>query len=184
MRANATQPRIEDITSIGTPSAANDSVPNSSEHTSLWTHQAYSLYVEDEADLIGLVAYSLYKQHKIAFLKNEHARTQKPAAPEIVKAFCDAYSEPNQVALLREKAESLLEEMNEELLDDAVRGLNIKYDERLRKELKEGTPFWKSVRYSIAGNIATGIVFASLIWIANANFEKFVDALKKLFAIE
>jgi len=168
---------------MGAPSAANDSEPESSEDISLWTHRAYSLYVEDEADLIGLVAYSLYKQHKIAFLKNEHKRTNKPAAPEIVKAFCDAYSEPNQVSLLREKAESLLEEMNEELLNEAVHGLNTEYDKRLKRELKEGTPFWKSVRYSVAGNIATGIVFASMIWVANANFDGVLAAFKKLFNI-
>lgn len=168
---------------MGAPSAANDSAPEPSEDASLWTHKAYSLYVKNEADLIGLVAYSLYKQHKIAFLKNEHSRTNKPAAPEIVKAFCDAYNEPNQVSLLREKAESLLEEMNEELLAEAVLEINAKYDKQLKKELKEGTPFWKSVRYSVAGNIATGIVFASMIWVANANFDAVLEAFKKLFNI-
>lgn len=183
MRANASQQNIESATTLGTPSAANDPTPESTEDTSLWTHKAYSLYVRHEADLIGLVAYSLYKQHKISFLKNEHVRTKKPATPEIVKAFCDAYSEPNQVALLRGKAENLLEELNEELLDDAVNGLNIQYNDRLKKELKEGTPFWKSVRYSVAGNIATGIVFASIIWVANANFDQVLDALKKLLSI-
>jgi hypothetical protein len=168
---------------MGAPTAANDPTPQALEESSQWTHKAYSLYVDDEADLIGLVAYSLYKQHKIAFLSDEHARTKKPAAPEIVRAFCDAYSQPNQVTLLREKAERLLEEMNEQLLDETVHGLNAEYDKRLKKELKEGTPFWKSVRYSVAGNIATGIVFASMIWVANANFEGVLAALKKLFNI-
>lgn len=142
-----------------------------------WTHNNYSLYVNEERDLIGLIAYSLYKQHKIVFIQSEVERT-KEASPEAVRSFCHAYAQSHQVELLRDKAELLLETMNEELLDYAINKLNKEYQDKLKKELKEGMPLGRSIFHSLMGNIATGAFIALAVWGTSTNFDQLAERVK------
>lgn len=145
-----------------------------------WTHNNYSLYVREERDLIGLVAYSLYKRHKLVFVNSEIERNQS-ASPEAVRSFCHAYAQSHQVELLRDKAELLLETMTEELLNDAVSKLNKEYQEKLKKELKEGMPLGRSIFHSLMGNIATGAFIALAVWGTSTNFDRLTDRVKAFF---
>ncbi len=145
-----------------------------------WTHNNYSLYVREERDLVGLVAYSLYKQHKLIFINSEIERN-RPATPEAVRSFCHAYAQTHQVELLRDKAELLLETMTEELLNDAVSKLNKEYQENLKKELKEGMPLGRSIFHSLMGNIATGAFIALAVWGTSTNFDQLTERVKAFF---
>lgn len=142
-----------------------------------WTHNNYSLYVNEERDLIGLIAYSLYKQHKIVFIQSEVERTNS-ASPEAVRSFCHAYAQAHQVELLRDKAELLLETMNEELLNYAIDKLNKEYQVKLKKELKEGMPLGRSIFHSLMGNIATGAFIALAVWGTSTNFDQLAERVK------
>lgn len=147
-----------------------------------WQHQNYSLYVTDSADLVGLVAYSLYKQHKITFIESEAARTNSSACSDATHAFCRAYSQDHQVELLREKAESLLEEMTEQVLAEVTQELNREYEQKLKKALKEGMPLGKSVLHSFVGNLVTAGIIALAVWGTSANFDDLLAALKRPFS--
>lgn len=148
------------------------------------SHNNYSLYVHHPDDLIGLVAYSLYKQHKISFFQSELERTSLPATEEKTKTFCDVYSEAQQVELLRERASGLLEKMTEEVLNEAVGKLNLSYERQLKAELKAGMPLHKSVYHSVVGNLVTGVIIATAVWIATSSFDDLLAAGKKLFTTE
>jgi hypothetical protein len=133
------------------------------------THNNYALYVRAADDLIGLVAYSIYKQHKIAFLDAEIARTGKPAAQASIDTFCSMYGAPHQVQLLRHRAQRLLEEMNEELLDEAVGQINQQYQKRLVKELKEGPGWLKISLQGVLGNLVTAALVAFVLFGASSS---------------
>lgn len=165
---------------VAATAAATTSTPQS--HPEGASHNNYSLYVNHPDDLIGLVAYSLYKQHKISFFRSELARTGQVATAEKTQTFCDVYSEAHQVELLRERANVLLEKMTEEVLDEAVLGLNKDYELRLKEELKAGLPLSKSIGHSVAGNLVTGFVIATVVWISTFTFDDLLAAGKKFFS--
>ena len=106
---------------------------------------AYSTIVEGENDLVGLVAYSLYKRDKLAFLLKHHQDVgQAPTAAEMM-AFCRTCTLPGPVSAYRAKATYLMSEMYDELLADQVGQIDEKYKVELVNELKKAHPFWSGV---------------------------------------
>ncbi|RZL65971.1 MAG: hypothetical protein EOP81_02355 [Variovorax sp.] len=123
-------------------------------------HDTYSQLVQEHDDLVGLVAYSLYKQQKIDFLerhRTENCSVDVPA--HVVDVFCATYRNPMQVQLLRDHASALLSEMAEAVLADAEKPLKDAYQQDLIRQLKEGPRWWQGAIIGAVGNI----LFAALI---------------------
>lgn len=127
-------------------------------------HQTFTHYVLHKDDLVGFVAYSIYKQHKISFLDREFRKTGSRAKQDKVDAFCESYGNPEQVELLRERAAKLIKNMNDLLLDQAVEQVKIEYQATLVQKLKEGPGWLDSIVKSIAGNITTAAIVAVVIF--------------------
>ena len=108
-------------------------------------HAAYSTIVEGNDDLMGLIAYSLYKRDKLAFLlKHQQDVGQKPTDAEMM-AFCRTSTLPGPVSAYRSKAAYLMSEMYDELLEEQVGEISEKYKAELIEELKKAHPFWAGV---------------------------------------
>ena len=114
-------------------------------------HQTFSTIVKSPDDLVGLIAYALYKADKVAFCA-EH-----PDAD--VNAFILAANLPSQVSSYRLKAEIMLEDMTEETLGQAVEGIKQEYIARA-ENMEKSLGFWRSVVSNTFGAFA-----ASAIWI-------------------
>lgn len=108
-------------------------------------HTAYSSLVEGENDLVGLVAYSLYKSDKLAFLAKHEKDTANKPTPDEMMAFCRTSTLPGPVSAYRAKATYLLSEMYDELLEEAVSEVDAKYKAEMMDELKKAHPFWDGV---------------------------------------
>lgn len=146
-----------------------------------FAHNNYKLYVKDPNDIVGRVAYSIYKQHKISFLEKELATTGQAATQAKIDTFCDLYGNPQQVELLQQEAGRYLAGLNSELLRDTVKKIQVDYDKKLVKELKESGGIWRAIRYSIAGNIATGILIAGVMFTTTSSFDQLLDKALSYF---
>jgi len=114
--------------------------------------------VQGENDLIGLIAYSLYKGDKMAYIKQHiSSEGREPSETEML-AFCRTIALPGQISSLRNKAAVLLEEMNEEVLKVAVSELQDNFKNQLVEELKKPRSFWKSVGENLVANILAAAV--------------------------
>lgn len=68
--------------------------------------------VRDENDLVGLIAYGLYKQHKIEFIESfKSANPEQDPSDEDYKAFAMTSCTPSALRHYRDKAESLLQQI-------------------------------------------------------------------------
>lgn len=115
-------------------------------------HAAYSTIVEGENDLVGLVAYSLYKSDKLAYLAKHHTDIGRAPNNDEMMAFCRTCTLPGPVSAYRSKASYLLSEMYDELLKEQVAEINEKYKAELVAELKKAHPFWSGVwQHFLAG---------------------------------
>lgn len=128
------------------------------------SHRTFTKYVENKDDLVGFVAYSIYKQHKISFLEREYQKTKQRASQDKVDAFCESYCHPEQVELLKERAEKLIQNMHQLLVVNAIDTVRAEEQAKYVKQLEEGPGWWDSIGKSIAGNLATAALVALVIF--------------------
>ncbi|HEX5356143.1 MAG TPA: hypothetical protein VFW93_07990 [Aquabacterium sp.] len=132
-------------------------------------HNTYQSLVQDDEDLIGLVAYSLYKRDKLHFV--EHYRQtegREPTGTEVC-AFITGAKLKTSIESYRSDAEVLLEIFSENILKTVKDRLEDQYSSRLTEELKAGKSFWRAVGENIVANFASIIVTAGLILVISMN---------------
>lgn len=138
-------------------------------------HTTYSNLVEGENDLIGLIAYSLYKGDKMAYIR-QHVVEEGRSPTEIeMLAFCRTIALPGQISSLRNKAAVLLEDMNEEVLKVAISELQDNFKSQLTEELKKPRSFWKSVGENLVANVlaaALTVLVVVLVYGAQIGYVK------------
>jgi hypothetical protein len=99
----------------------------------MWNHNIFDDMIEDDNDFVGKVAYSLYKQEKVAWVKHFNSENNVyPTKEEIQKFFHVPAARPESIKRFRKEAElvvnnfiniTLSEELTsykESLKDDAV----------------------------------------------------------------
>jgi hypothetical protein len=117
-------------------------------------HSTYAHLVEGEDDLVGLVAYSLYKRDKLQYIAKHIGEKGIPPTHEEVMVLCRVVSLDGQKAAYRTTAVQLLTEMYEGIVEDRV-------DEEVLAHSKEAHPFWRSVwEHVVAGLMAALILGA------------------------
>lgn len=122
-------------------------------------HTAYSTLANGGDDLVGLVAYSLYKQDKFDFIKKHLEDTGLAPSDGEVMAFCRTSTLPGPVSAYRTKASYLLSEMYDGLMEEAVAGIEEQYKAEMLAELKKVHPFWGGVwQHLMAGLMSWAII--------------------------
>jgi len=124
--------------------------------------------IEDENDFVGKVAYSLYKQEKVAWVKHfESTYSNYPSKEEIEKYFHTPTSRPESIRRFRNEAElvvnrfinvTLSEELalyKEDLKDDAVLI-------QIKKPFK--TAVFESLTAAILASVLTA-TFSTAYWL-------------------
>lgn len=122
-------------------------------------HKAYSSIVQGSDDLVGFVAYSLYKQDKLEFITKHQLDTGSAPTDSEVMAFCRTSSLPGPVSAYRAKATYLLSEMYDDLLEETVTEIEEQYKAEMVAELKKTHPFWAGVwQHLMAGLMSWAII--------------------------
>jgi len=75
----------------------------------MWSHRIFDQIIEGEDDLIGMVAYSIYKQEKIKWIKRHKEKTGKyPEKEAIDQYFHDFASTDHVLKRYRNQAEEVV----------------------------------------------------------------------------
>jgi hypothetical protein len=150
----------------------------------------YITGAEDELDLVGMVAYALYKRQKrdwIVQYRAEH-HSNRPSPLEIA-AVTSNYMTPDLRETLRNRASDLLgvyansyvESLEPEIRLDAVNTETLRQAREIEASIKAQSGFWQQVG---TGLIATGIwtLLVTGIIVAAAIFgSDFIDAWRAFF---
>ncbi|WP_395055727.1 hypothetical protein [Polaromonas sp.] len=120
--------------------------------------------MQDPHDLVGLIAYSLYKRQKLDFVdahQSEHGC--KPTADEL-RVFYQLVNMPDQIEALRTRSATLLEQVSEVVLEEALQEMQKDFQARLLSELKTPKNFWRAVGENVLANlVAAGLVTLALV---------------------
>jgi hypothetical protein len=122
--------------------ADNDTVPTTSVESSdvkkRYIHSdIYDRLVDDDDDLIGLVAYGLYQSEKRRWIKNFETKNGRTPSEDEVKAFCFIYDNEMLNKLMSESDDLIFrvteERIKERIAEVAARAFN----ERAIKEISD-----------------------------------------------
>lgn len=121
--------------------------------------------VSDEIDLVGLVAYALYKRQKIEWLKSideTHGGRIDETVHEQLRQFCIL---PTQLGQYRAQASHLIESFIVTTTSQKLRALerSIRDDALIRAATKS---FWRGVAEGIVSGVATLLLSVSLTGVA------------------
>lgn len=110
----------------------------------------YEQLVKSEDDLVGLIAYAIYKKHKIEFITRIKKEKGQDPTEEECNAFFKASTTESQLAKYRNDAQSILSDVvanttNEEL-ERYEREMLADYERRIKKCLP---PWWQNVFWSV-----------------------------------
>lgn len=112
----------------------------------------HSIMVDDEADIVGHVAYSLYKKEKASFIERERKKgPTKPTENEIERFTNSIASSKNQIDGYKIRAQKILDNYNSLVAEKAIL-------EHYRKEHTWLYGFFQSFISAIAFAALTGII--------------------------
>lgn len=80
----------------------------------------YDKLVKEEGDIVGLLAYSIYKQHKIEYINSfKNTNSNKEPEQKDIDNFKNAMIMDSQLSLFRQKAEKILMDISETISTEA-----------------------------------------------------------------
>ncbi|MBD5805347.1 hypothetical protein AZOA_48000 [Azoarcus sp. Aa7] len=144
----------------------------------------YKDLVEDEGDIIGAIAYSIYKSRKIEYIRqfeDEHGRS--PNDDELAE-FNRAAKLPGQLEDYRDKAERYIDEFLEAVLAERIR---VAEQELLQSRfIKEIRPkWWRGIVDNVVAAVLTSaltVVLLIFLWVQAVGTDRLMsDILNHYF---
>ena len=124
----------------------------------------YSLLVHSEDDLVGQVAYAIYKQHKIEKITRFSTIHKRPPTDEELSSFMENAESENQLRFYKDRAVSILKDFLEQSLTDEVDEINVQlkaeYDGKMDKLLADLRP--KGFMYGVWQGVFASFIFFAL----------------------
>ncbi|MBR3895571.1 MAG: hypothetical protein IKJ42_00905 [Bacteroidaceae bacterium] len=105
----------------------------------------YEKLVTAEDDLVGLIAYGIYKKHKIEFITQIKEELQREPTQEECRSFFAASTTESQLGNYRSQAETMLLEMVGNIAGEEIR----EYEKEMLREYK------KEISACIPSNVKT-----------------------------
>lgn len=124
----------------------------------------YRELVKDEADVIGVIAYSVYKRQKIEYIESirtEHARS--PDDRELA-SFRALTNSPTQLDSYKQQAITLARGFLQSAISEEAKTLSMRYEEESKQKLARFKPsFWIGVAQSVIGSAGFVLLLGILV---------------------
>lgn len=145
------------------PASSPVVVPAAPQTPSAPTHDTYGALVNDDTDLVGHVAYALYKRDKLKFCATEFSRTGARPSTETIDSFIRSSNIDSRVSAYRAEAELLLKQMTSFVLADAIDENRREYAEQMTQKLGEGKSLLRVCGEAVVGSVAVAGAWALIV---------------------
>lgn len=140
-------------------------------------HGIYSSLVVEDSDMIGHVAYALYKRDKLNFCDSLQSTLHRDPTRMELETFIRAAGLPGRIASYRAEAERLLERFSEEVLDVAIRQVEDESQKELVRRLSEAKSWPRAIVENLVANVLAIAVVALLALIVYGTRVGFIPLL-------
>ena len=135
----------------------------------------YKELVEDENDIVGHIAYSLYKSDKIKFIEDFKGKNsgEEPSEDDL-KGFHEFCCLPSNIDRYKMQAISILQQFMSDTLSSTTRQIEEDYVKSQNRHLKEVVAplvpgFWKSIWQGIVSAFVFALIVAAFAFIKTYN---------------
>ncbi len=135
----------------------------------------FSRLVENDADIVGHIAYALYKSDKINYIEHFKETRKSDPTEEDLAAFHDVSSQSESVKKYRFVAAHILRDFLDNSLEESIEKMERDCNERHADVLKDviqpllpknkSTIFWHGVFQSVAGAFIFALIVAAFVFI-------------------
>ncbi len=137
----------------------------------------FSKLVENDTDIVGHIAYALYKSDKVNYIENFKESNKREPTDEDLDAFHSVSSQIESVRKYRFVAAHILRDFLDNSLDESIEKIEQDCANRHAEILKDvikpllpkkkSTTFWHGVLQSVAGAFIFAIIVAAFVFIKN-----------------
>jgi hypothetical protein len=125
----------------------------------------YSKLVEDENDILGIIAYALYKRQKFEFIANFEAKHQRSADQEDFERFNEFSMSELQLKSYANEAQTLAKDFLDSTLAVEAADLEKHYKDEADRQIKLAKPnFWFGVWQGVVASFIFVIVVGTLVF--------------------
>jgi len=139
----------------------------------------FSRLVENDSDIVGHIAYALYKSDKVNYIEHFKESHKQEPTEEDLDAFHDVSSQPDSVKKYRFVAAHILSGFLDSSLEESLENIEKDCNERHAEIIKEvmepllpkkkSTLFWHGVLQSVAGAFIFALIVAAFVFIKTYN---------------
>lgn len=127
----------------------------------------YSELVDDPDDILGIIAYSFYKQQKIEFIQAFREKNSRPPTDSELQTFYITSNGPASLASYRTKAEALSREFIDAVLEEQLQTIQDQSDKELTRRVKSLRPaFWAGVAQNVFASVLFVILLGVIVFVA------------------
>lgn len=119
----------------------------------------YETLVQRDDDLVGLIAYALYKQHKRDWLIAHHQKLGRSPSEQELGAYLTAQKLDSTVVMYRERATTVLENFGDAILSRATPDIA---REAITSEITSALKWWRQIPTGIATALAYTLLLIAI----------------------
>ena len=134
----------------------------------------YSKLVKNEGDMVGHIAYSLYKAEKVQYIKEQKESMKVDVLPEeIVQEFSSGRDNQKSLEHYRGMAETILQkfiggsfdDMSGQVIDEVTNRLTQHMDANITPDLPKKESWWVKFLNGCLQSIGGAIALSVIIWL-------------------
>ena len=135
--------------------------------------------VNDDADVLGAIAYSIYKKEKQQFIENFKAKNGKDPEEDDIAKFHEIISTDSNIERFRMQASGILQDFVNSTLSDTIHDIEEVCKENHLEQIgkviaplkpkSKGKRFWGGVLQSVAGAFLFAVLVAAFSFIKSNN---------------
>jgi hypothetical protein len=152
-----------------TTERAGDSATRLVELPARVRHSTYSSLVEADDDLIGHVAYALYKRDKLKFCDDYVRKHNREPEVGTLQTFVDACNLETRLRGYRSEAEQLLQAMTTFQLEDAVKAIEAEAKDEVLRQVTEAKSLRRLAGEGVFQSLITAAFWAVMVLILYAS---------------
>lgn len=119
----------------------------------------YSQLVSNPEDVIGLLAYSIYKQHKIEFIEDFKKKKGSTPTDADIENFILSSVTPSQLEKYKESANTILSETVADAVQDEMGRMSFDFQNAIEPVVKKHSSSWiKTVLLNVLGSFFFSII--------------------------
>lgn len=136
----------------------------------------YTKLVQADEDLVGLIAYGIYKKHKIEFIEKIKADTGHAPTEDECQTFYFTCTTDSQLEHYRMQAEAMLSETISSIAREELTNYERDMYKNFKSEIKSCIPSnWSSLGFSVLAGLLSTLLFsiiASLFYFIGETSDK------------